>query len=106
MCGTGTIQLYSWSGTYWKAILFEKQSCAKSPLLRYEVLWVSNGNMYGILSPLYAQYIDRNAPIKLWGIRDSLWEHFDAYRIFVRPPLAEISDKEIDVVGPKLTIHS
>ena len=63
-------------------------------------------NMYGFLTPLCAPYIDRNAPIKLWAIRESLWEHFDAYRIFVHPPVAEISHMEVDLVGPKLAIHS
>ena len=110
MYDTGTTHLYSWSGTCWIAILFEKESCTKSPLLRSEVLCISHGiNMYGhlcFLIPLCAPYINCTTPIKVWAVRESLWEHFDAYRIFVHPPVCEISDMEVDLVGPKLAIHS
>ena len=58
----------------------------------------------GFLIPLCAPYIDCTTPIKLWAVRESLWEHFDAYPIFVHPPVAEISDLEFDLVRPKLAI--
>ena len=45
MYGSGTIHLFSWGGTCWKAILFEKLPCTKSPLVRSEVLWFSNSKI-------------------------------------------------------------
>ena len=51
-------------------------------------------------------YIDCTTPIRHWGVRQSLWEHFDAYRVFVHPPVYEISDMEVDLVRPKVAMHS
>ena len=40
-----------------------------------------------------------------YGVIQSLWEHFDAYPIFVHPTVADISDMEVDIVRPKLAIN-
>ena len=65
-------------------------------------------NIYGHVGSLFppsVPYIDCTTPIKLWAVRECPWEYFDAHPVFVHPPVDEMSDRELDLFGPKLAIH-
>ena len=65
MYATGTIHLHSWSWTCWKAILFEKLLCTKSPLVRSEVLWVSHSKISMGMWVLWYPLVRRTSTVQV-----------------------------------------
>ena len=67
---------------------------------------ILNINGYvGLLVPPCALYTDYTSPIKFWAVRECTWEDFEAHPVLVHPPVDELSDMEVDLVRPKLTIY-